>query len=355
MQKPNVIDLFQQIAGNQYGYFSRLGTVADVMSREVPTVSCDDVFEQLIAQHQSLHRGRDFVDAIQSAAVIDPEDGEMIGVLNRSTALRCYPRNLNKLAEKDGERDIVKSTISSMATRPIPMVSSEADLLTTLDLLSKRHNDLLVVFDAESAVVGCVTPMDIIRVMSVYYQVYRQPQPLQRLRLIDLEELSLDDIFFRGALTARDVMSVPLTLPANEKVSTAIQELRQQDRTHLVAMDEHGLPVGIVGRDQIMLALKAPSHPGSIDTHNPFPRLEDLLGDAVDPALLETVAGLVGEVKMVESTFRFADILDLMIADDGPALLVEEDGQLQGIVTMDEVLRIFRTLLLIGKWNNNPG
>lgn len=95
--------------------------------------------------------------------------------------------------------------------------------------------------------------------MLLYYRVFQTLQPLQRLRLIDLDsELSLDEIFCRGAQTARDVMSQPVTVPGREPVATAIRLMQECEVSHLPILDEKNQVTGVVTRNDILIALRPP-------------------------------------------------------------------------------------------------
>ena len=69
----SVVDLFQQLARNEFGFFARLRSVAEIMSTHVPTVSSEISMADVI--------GRRDPYTIGSLAVIDSAKGDLIGQL----------------------------------------------------------------------------------------------------------------------------------------------------------------------------------------------------------------------------------------------------------------------------------
>ena len=66
----SVIDLFQQLARNEFGFFERLQTVSEIMSTNVPTVSSEVSIGEMIGRRDPLTVG--------SMAVIDAAKGDEI-------------------------------------------------------------------------------------------------------------------------------------------------------------------------------------------------------------------------------------------------------------------------------------
>ena len=68
----SVIDLFQQLARNEFGFFERLQTVSEIMSINVPTVSSEVSVGEMIGRRDPL--------ALGSMAVTSVAKGRLISV-----------------------------------------------------------------------------------------------------------------------------------------------------------------------------------------------------------------------------------------------------------------------------------
>ena len=92
----SVVDLFQQLARNEFGFFARLQSVSEIMSTTVPTVNSEMSIGDLIGRRDPCSLG--------SFAVVDSTKGDLIGLLKHTTILRCLPRYVNTLKESDRDR-----------------------------------------------------------------------------------------------------------------------------------------------------------------------------------------------------------------------------------------------------------
>ena len=335
----SVVDLFQQLARNEFGFFTRLHTISEIMSTDVPTVSSDVSIGDVIGRRDPF--------SIGSLVVMDSEESDLIGLLKHSTVLRCLPRYLNTLKESDRDRTILTANVCDFVTRRSPHVCSTATPLEVLELMVRQNCDCVLVYDDPHKILGVVTPVNFACTMLLYYRVFQTLQPLQRLRLVDLDSnLSLDEIFCRGAQTARDVMNPPVSISAREPVAVAIKMMQDLDLEFLPLVDETNTVTGVTRRNDILMALQPPSRPGLIEHAVDLPPLIDLLASGVEPALAEPVASVAkGRLISVSPTSRLAETLTKLVETGRDAVIVQENGQFLGTVTLADIVRVFRTLM----------
>ena len=355
----SVVDLFKQIAGNQFGFFSKLKSITDILDSEVPSGSCDLTFGQLV--------GRKDIRSIGTKAIFDPEDGDFLGVLKQSTLLRCYPRHLNTLSEKDEDERVVNTKLSTLVTRPAPHLSPSATPLDALEVFLNQDCDCLFVYDDPQSIMGVVTPKDVVKTMAVYYQIYSQVKPLQRLRLIDLDEMQLDEIYYRGAQTARDIMRAIPLLDGSEPVLAAIKTMHDSNSTIVGLWDKDESVSRIISLEDILIALSPPtdlrvfsmtSESGSDELEVPGGRLDlipwEEMCESKDPVLRDACFDIVAEkTSIIEPTSRLQEVLtQLLVGHTDHVLLVKDGDTLEGVITIRELLRIFKTLLRIQGWES---
>lgn len=335
----SVIDLFQQLARNEFGFFERLQTVSEIMSTTVPTVSSEVSVGEMIGRRDPL--------ALGSMAVIDAARGDVIGLLKHTTILRCLPRYVNTLKECDRDRSILTVNVCDLTTRKSPHVSPSASPLEVLEIMVQKNCDSVLVYDDPHELRGIITPVSFASAMLLYYRVFQTLQPLQRLRLIDLDsDLSLDEIFCRGAQTARDVMSLPVTVPGREPVATAIKLMQECAVSHLPILDEKNQVTGIVTRNDILMTLQPPSRPGLLDHAVDLPPLIDLLASGLEPVLSEPISSVAkGRLISVSPTSRLADVLSRLAENGRDIVVVQDDSQIQGTISLTDIVRVFRTLM----------
>ncbi len=335
----SVIDLFQQLARNEFGFFERLQTVSEIMSTNVPTVSSEVSIGEMIGRRDPL--------AVGSMAVIDAAKGDVIGLLKHTTILRCLPRYVNTLKECDRDRSILTTNVCDLATRKSPHVSPSARPLQVLEIMVRQNCDCVLVFDDPHELRGIITPVNFASAMLLYYRVFQTLQPLQRLRLVDLDsELSLDEVFCRGAQTARDVMSQPVIVPAREPVATAVKLMQECGVDHLPILDEKNQVTGVVSRNDILMALQPLSRPGLLDHSVDLPPLIDLLASGQEPALSEPISAVAkGRLISVSPTSRLADVLVRLAETGRDIVVVQDDAQIQGTISLADIVRVFRTLM----------
>lgn len=335
----SVVDLFQQLARNEFGFFTRLQSVTELMSTSVPTVSSEVSIGDVI--------GRRDPSTMGSFAVVDSTKGDLIGVLKQSTVLRCLPRYLNTLNEGDRDRAILTTNVCDLMTRRSAHISPSGTPLEALEMMMQKEIDFVLVYDNPHELRGVITPISFANTMLLYYRVFQQQQPLQRLRLVDLDsDLSLDEIFCRGAQTARDVMNTPVAISFREPVATAITLMNTNCVQHLPVLDDRKQVTGIVSQNDILTALQPPSRLSLADETCDLPALEDLLASDHEPTLSEPVSNIAkSRVITVAPTSRLAETLTRLTETGRDAVLVQDEGQLVGIVTLSDIVRVFRTLM----------
>jgi CBS-domain-containing membrane protein len=335
----SVVDLFQQLARNEFGFFARLRSISEIMSTQVPTVNSDCSVGDVI--------GRRDPATIGSIAVLDSEKHDLIGLLKQSTVLRCLPRYVNTLKEADRDRHILATNVCDLVTRQTPSLPTTATPLEALEIMVGKNCDCILVYDDPHHLKGIVTPVNFACTMLLYYRVFHQISPLQRLRLVDLDsELSLDEIFCRGAQTARDVMSPPIAISGREPVATAITMMKDNDVQFLPLLNEDNQVVGVVSENDILTALQPPSRLTMLTQSAALPCMVDLLASGQEPTLAEPVSSVAkGRLMTVQPTSRLSETLTQLVETGRDAVVVQNEGQLLGIVTLKDVTRVFRTLM----------
>ena len=335
----SVVDLFQQLARNEFGFFARLQTVTELMTPTVPSVSSEVSLSEII--------GRRDPATIGSLAVVDYAKGDLIGLLKHSTIMRYLPRYLNTLKEGDRDRAILSTNVCDLVTRRAAHMSPSGTPLEALEMMFRENTDCVLVYDDPHKLQGVISPINFAATMLLYYRVFQQMQPLQRLRLVDLDsDLSLDEIFCRGAQTARDVMSPPLAIAAREPVAGAMTIMRDNSVEYLPVLDDRNLVTSVVSLIDVLAALQPPSRPQISDHTSALPPLDELLTSGHEPTLSEPVSNIARtRVLSVAPTSRLADTLVRLTETGRDAILVQEENQLLGIVTLHDIVRVFRTLM----------
>jgi CBS-domain-containing membrane protein len=254
---------------------------------------------------------------------------------------------VNTLKESDRDRTILAANVCDFVTRRSPHVSPSATPLDALELMVRENCDTLLVFDDTTQIKGIVTPVNFASTMLLYYRVFQTLQPLQRLRLVDLDSsLSLDEIFCRGAQTARDVMRSPVYLSANEPVACAIKLMEDEQTDFVALLDKDKNVTSVASRHDILMALAPPSKSSLIEHGGGMLSLVELLSLSSEPTLAEPVASVArGRLISVAPTSRLADTLMKLAETGRDAVMVHDNDQFVGMVTLAEVVRVFRTLM----------
>jgi CBS domain-containing protein len=335
----SVVDLFNQLARNEFGFFARLKSVTELMTTPVPVVSSELTLGDVV--------GRKDPSKLNSVAVIDSAKGDLIGLLKHSTILLCLPRYLNTLKENDRDRSILTTNVCNLVSRQSPSLSSSATLLEALEILVRQDCEQILIYDDPHQLKGMITPGSFARAMLLYYSVFQQQQALQRLRLVDLDsDLSLDEIFCRGAQTVRDVMSAPVAIASREPVATAITMMSENRVRFLVVLDDNNQVTGVVSQNDILVALQPPVRASLLDHKCTLPSMVDLLSSGQEATLSEPVTSIAkSRLITVSPTSRLPEALSRLVETDRDVVVVQDEKQLLGMVSLSDVVRVFRTLM----------
>jgi len=335
----SVVDLFNQLARNEFGFFARLKSVTELMTTPVPVVSSELTLGDVV--------GRKDPSKLNSVAVIDSAKGDLIGLLKHSTILLCLPRYLNTLKENDRDRSILTTNVCNLVSRQSPSLNSSATLLEALEILVRQDCEQILIYDDPHQLKGMITPGSFARAMLLYYSVFQQQQALQRLRLVDLDsDLSLDEIFCRGAQTVRDVMSAPVAIASREPVATAITMMSENRVRFLVVLDDNNLVTGVVSQNDILVALQPPVRASLLDHKCTLPAMVDLLSSGQEATLSEPVTSIAkSRLITVSPTSRLPEALSRLVETERDVVVVQDEKQLLGMVSLSDVVRVFRTLM----------
>ena len=115
---------------------------------------------------------------------------------------------------------------------------------------------------------------------------------------------------------------------------------------HLPILDEKNQLTGVVSRNDILMALQPLSRPGLLDHSVDLPPLIDLLASGQEPALSEPISSVAkGRLISVSPTSRLADVLIRLAETGRDIVVVQDDAQIQGTISLADIVRVFRTLM----------
>lgn len=229
----SVVDLFNQIASNDFGFFQQVQNVADVMAAAPPCLSLDDNLETAT---EIFRRG-----SLDHAPVVNPEDNSIVGIVSDRDLLRNYPRLLGTAAEQDDDHKALQSSVARFMTRNPTCCTSDSSPIDAIGLMLEQHIDCIVVTSDGKSLDGIITPDSFIQTLLLYHRVCTRDLNLRRLRLVDLDlrnGIPLDQIFSTGAQTVRDVMTKDaITVRWDDHLSTAIQAMQDSECRHMPVLD----------------------------------------------------------------------------------------------------------------------
>jgi len=343
-----VVDLFQQIARNDFGFFKQVRTVADVMTAAPPCLSLDDNLQTAI---EKFRRG-----AIDHAPVVNPEDNGIVGVVSDRDLLRNHPRLLGKAAEQDDDHKALQASVTRFMTRSPVWCPADASPVEVMTLLIDHHIDSVLVSPDGKKLEGIVTPDNFIQTLMLYHRVCTRDFSLRRLRLVDLDlkhGVPLDEIFSTGAQTVRDVMTKKVeTLHHDDHLATAIEKMQDHEIRHLPVLSSEGKPVGVLSDKDILKFLPVPKG-GAEETES---RFRQKLFATDDTAVLhQRVDHVMGsESRSVEPGMLLTDALNVFTDKStcGLSVVDRDNGELCGIVTKSDIIRVFRVVMQIGCWTS---
>lgn len=340
-----VVDLFNQLAQNDFGFFQRIGSVADLMTRKVTTLTLDDTFEDaaLLFRRNSFHH----------APVIDPDEGDVVGIVSDRDVLRHCPPLLGSAAEPDKNHPTLQTSVMQFMTRAVVAVSADAAPEVALTLMLEHHIDSVLVQDEQRKIQGILTARDFMKMVLLFHRVCTSTPDLVRLRLVDLDMsrgLPLDLIFSRGARSVRDVMTREVEcIGPKDRVARAVEIMQSLEVRHLPVVDDARHVVGMVSDRDILKSLQFPVARQSKTTASRF--REELFATQDESTLYERVSSIMTKnPETVRPDTLFVDAIKVMLdrGFSGFPVLDKDDGSICGIFTMTDVLRVLRVAFQIG-------
>ena len=339
-----VIDLFSELAGNDFGFFQKVTTVAKIMTSQVRSLSLDHTYEQTtqLFQRYKIHH-----------APVLADDGEVVGVVSDRDLLRHRPPLLGKAAEGDGDHLVLKSTVSTFMTRGAIFIPSSGSAFSALSQMIDHHVDCILVHDEDKRLEGILTPRDFMKLVLLFHKVCTHGDDLARYRLVDMDlsrGLPLDMIFSRTTRSVRDVMTKAVhCLTANDSIATAIDLMKTHQVRHLPVVDEAQHLLGIVSDREILKFLPLPVPRPALPAATEF--RETLFAVADKRALREPVTSIMRKgPKVASPSDLFTSAIDIFLNQSigGLAVVDPETNRLCGIITTTEVLRVIRITLQFG-------
>lgn len=334
------IDLFTQLVHNDFGFFQKVQSAADVMTRDPKTLGLDDTLQNAV----DLFRR----NGIHHAPVISPEDGDVVGIVSDRDVLRQYPYFLGTLQEGDDDQRALRTTVSQFMTRGVIHVGEETPPFEVVTAMLENHVDSVLVFDDPKSLDGIITPRDWIRVLLLYHQVCTRKSGLERLRIVDLDlaqGIPVDLIFSRGAQTVRDVMTKNVEyINDDTTIANAIELMQTLEIRHLPVVNRNEQFVGMLSDREILKWLPVPKCGPATQEDARFRSVLFATDDN------QSTRELCREI-MVKQPFcvtpvtLLVDVLSHFASDAVSGVpVLDDDGRLCGIVTTTEVLRVCRVL-----------
>ena len=340
----SVVDLFHQIAQNDFGFFQQVKSVADVMTKEPDCLCLDDTFDSV---SDKFRRGR-----IQHAPVLNPEDNSIVGIVSDRDLLRHRPRLLGKAAEGEADQKALRDGVTRFMTRNPIWCSPDRSPIHVMSLMLENHIDCVVVSSDGKTLDGIVAPMNFMLTLLLYHRVCTRDVDLRRLRLVDLDfnnGIPLDEIFARGAQTTRDVMTKDVEcINHDDQLATAMEKMQDLEIRHLPVLNGEGKLIGMLSDRDVLKYLPVPMN----RSEEPGQRFRATLFETDDKASLHA------RVDEVMNTETHAVTPDLLLTDamatiqekqiSGIPVVDSGDGTLCGIMTTSDILRVFRVVMQLG-------
>ncbi|MFC1758078.1 CBS domain-containing protein [Planctomycetota bacterium] len=334
------IDLFTQLAENDFGFFEKIQSTRDMMTPMPQTLGPNDSLNDAI----ELFRKGGF----HHVPVVTPGSGEIVGIVSDRDVLRYYPYYLGTLSEGDDDHQALSTSVSRFMSEDVIHVHSGSSPVEALTFMLDNHVDSVVVFDDPKTIEGIITPRDFIRILLLYHQICTRNSELERLRIVDLEirdRIPVDLIFSRGAQTARDVMSKNISsIDEAATIEDAIEAMQCHEVRHLPVANENGRLVGMLSDREILKWLAVPKFAASQVSPESF------RGSLFETDDVSSLRGTVRDV-MIKPPHTFSTgslLVDLMIhfseGTTSGVPIIDGGGQLCGILTTTDVLKVCRVV-----------
>lgn len=334
------IDLFTQLVENDFGFFEKIQTTRDMMTPLPKKLGLDDTLQAAI---DLFRKGR-----FHHAPVVSPEDGDIVGVVSDRDILRYYPYYLGTLSEGDDDQRALATPVSQFMSRDVVHVSADSSPFDAVTMMLKNHVDSVLVYDDPKQIDGIVTPRDFIRILLLYHQICTRNTDLARLRIVDLEitdRIPVDLIFSRGAQTVRDVMTKNVeSIDGEAYIENAIELMQSNEVRHLPVTNDNGRLVGLLSDREILKWLAVPKFGGSQNSPEGF---RDSLFETDD---VSSLRGICRDVMITppHSVASNSLLVDLMLhfskGTTSGVPVIDEEGQLCGILTTTDILRVCRVV-----------
>ncbi|MCA9086611.1 MAG: CBS domain-containing protein [Planctomycetaceae bacterium] len=348
----SVVQLFHQIARNDFGFFQQVRAVSDVMTRssELVTLTLDTTFEMAWEKFRR--------SGTQHAPVINPEDQKVVGIVSDRDLLRHRPRFLGTAAETDADQKAIRENVSRFMTRSPIWCSAGASPVRAMSLMLDHHIDCVLVSEDGRTLDGIVTPQNFIVTLLLYHRVCTRDFNLKRLRLVDLDlnnGIPLDEIFARGAQTVRDVMTKDAhSVNRDDQLLTAISQMQDREIRHLPVVAADGKLVGMLSDRDVLKVLPTPRQ----RSEEPQIRFRQTLFETEDKAILhERVDAVMNkQIHGVHPDMLLTDALAILQGNSlsGVPVVDQQTQQLTGMLTTSDVLRVFRVVMQIGSLSETP-
>lgn len=338
----SVVDLFQQIASNDFGFFQQVKTVAHVMTKEPVSLTLDDTFESAEKKFRT--------QRILHAPVVNPEDNSVVGIVSDRDLLRHRPPLLGKAAEGEADHRALRDGVARFMTRNPIWCSADSSPVHAMTLMLNHHIDSVLVSADGKTLDGIVTPLNFIQTLLLYHRVCTRDYDLRRLRLVDLDfsnGLPLDEIFSRGAQTVRDVMTKDVeTLAEDEPLHAAMQLMQEKQIRHVPVVNKDKKMLGMLSDREILKQLPVPEN-RSEDSESAF---REVLFETDDKAArhLRVDAVMNKDGNAVSPDMLLTDAMAILEAKHIGGVPVVDGGKLIGILTCSDILRVFRVVMQLG-------
>ncbi len=335
-----VIELFSQLARNDFGFFQKITSLTDVMSGDVKMVTLDHTYEQVV----ELFRTNNF-----HHAPVVADDGDVVGMVSDRDLCRHRPPHVDTPAEADDDHLALQATAGQFMTRGLVSVSASSSFAVAVAKMLEYHIDSVLVYDESTRVTGIITTRDIIKTIVLFHRVCTKDQSLERLRLVDLDVargLPLDMIFSRGARSVRDVMTRDVKcLAADDQIETAIDLMQTLQVRHLPVIDDAKRLLGWVTDRDILSAL-----PTTSSRNEPVPdeRFRARLFSRKGALTMPVTAIMDPTPTTLSPEGLFVEALEQLSRQTGSGLPVVENDQLVGVLTNVDMLRVLGVILQIG-------
>ena len=344
-----VIDLFSELAENEFGFFRKVTSVAKIMSANVHTLSLEDTYEhtaELFRRH-----------SIHHAPVV--EDGDVIGIVSDRDLLRHRPPLLGKVAEDDDAHLVLKNTVSSFMTRGPLYTPSTGSPIAALSQMIDNRVDSVLVHDEDRKLEGILTPRNFMKLLLLFNKVCTHGDALERFRLVDLDlrrGFPLDFIFSRGTRSVRDVMKKEVRcLSPSDSIDSAMELMKMLKVRHLPVVDESQKLLGMVSDREILKFLPLPVPRPKL---HPSTEFRETMFAVDDKRPLREPVSLIMEKdpEVVRPADFLSVAIDILLTHSvgGVAVVDPETGRLCGLVTSTDILRVIRVTLQMGALLNSP-